>query len=132
MHRIAIAGIVAAGLLCTGAAFAQQATPSFARDIVPLIKFRCVACHLTGEESGSLALYPAAAYASLVDKASVGGPLKRVEPGEPDRSYLVRKLEGTHIEVGGSGMRMPLDGAWLSDAETAMIRAWIGAGAPDN
>jgi len=107
-------------------------TPSFQRDIAPLLKVYCAACHLTGEEGGGMALHPRAAYRALVGVKSLGSPLLRVKPGTPDESYLVRKLEGTHVEAGGSGLRMPMDGAPLSKAQIAAIRAWTAAGAKDD
>lgn len=50
-----------------------------------------------------------------------------VIPGDPDESYLVRKLEGgPNIQ----GEQMPPDGAALDPAEIERIRDWIAAGAP--
>jgi hypothetical protein len=47
--------------------------------------------------------------------------------GDPDESYLVRKLEGgPNIQ----GEQMPPDGAALDPAEIERIRDWIAAGAP--
>ena len=107
-------------------------TPSFQRDIAPLLKVYCAACHLTGEEAGGMALHPRAAYRALVGVQSLGSPLLRVKPGLPDESYLVRKLEGTHVEAGGGGFRMPMDGAPLSEVQIGAIRAWTAAGAKDD
>lgn len=71
-----------------------------------------------------------AAIGFLVSKPSVGAPaIMRVEPGAPDKSYLVMKLEGTHIDHGGSGARMPFGGLPLDDGDMAKIRAWIAQGA---
>ena len=65
-------------------------------------------------------------YANLVNVASHEVPsLKRVEPGDPDNSYLVQKIEGT-AAVGG---RMPLGRAPLTAAQIALIRQWISEGA---
>ena len=65
-------------------------------------------------------------YADLVNVDSNEVPsLKRVEPGDPDNSYLVQKVEGT-AAVGG---RMPLGGDRLPDAEIDLIRQWISEGA---
>jgi hypothetical protein len=79
-----------------------------------------------------MALHPGAAYATLVGVPSVDSPLLRVKPGEPEQSYLIRKLEGTHIDAGGKGLRMPMDGVPLSDADIATIRQWVEQGAADN
>ena len=57
-----------------------------------------------------MAPHPKAAYRTLVNVTSVGSPLLRVKPGAADDSHVVRKPEGTHIEAGGAGIRMPMDG----------------------
>jgi hypothetical protein len=50
-----------------------------------------------------------------------------VIPGDPDESYLVRKLEGgPNIQ----GEAMPPDGPALAAEEIQRIRDWIAAGAP--
>ena len=118
-------------LAMAGAADAAEPV-GFARDIVPILKKKCVMCHLTGQEPGKMKLPPRTAYASLVGMKSLETPLNRVEPGKPDSSYLVRKLEGTHGEVGGSGERMPMSGDPLPPADLATIRRWIEQGAPNN
>ena len=79
-----------------------------------------------------MALHPGAAYRSLVGVPAQTAKLQRVRPGSPDESYLVHKLQGTHLDVGGSGLRMPMDGAPLTPEQIEIIRAWISAGAPQN
>jgi hypothetical protein len=87
---------------------------------------RCIACHIGAGAPAGLRLDDANSYALLVGIASEQEPsLLRVEPGDPDNSYLIRKLEGT----AGSGEQMPLDGAPLSQSEIAVIRQWISDGA---
>ncbi len=57
----------------------------------------------------------------------------RVEPGDPDRSWLIVKLEGTHPRIGTSaGDRMPLNSPALGDDVIGVIRQWIKEGAPNN
>jgi hypothetical protein len=114
------------------AATAAAAPPSFKGQIVPLLRDRCVGCHLTGDEVGGMALHAGAAYKTTVGVPSLESPLVRIRPGKPDESYLVAKIEGRQAEVGGAGARMPLEAAPLSSEEIALIRAWIEAGAPDN
>jgi hypothetical protein len=58
--------------------------------------------------------------------------MDRIEPNQPDQSYLIRKIEGTQAAAGGSGSRMPLGGAALSQADIDTIRGWITAGALNN
>jgi len=47
--------------------------------------------------------------------------MKRVNPGEPQSSYLTHKLWGSHREVGGSGSRIP-------DAAAAASLAQVSSG----
>lgn len=111
---------------------ASAKTVSFSADIVPVLRTRCAVCHLTGQEAGNMALHPKAAYASMVNRKSSASQLLLVAPKKPDKSYLIMKLEGTHLKNGGKGARMPF-GAPRLDANTiALFRAWIGAGAPNN
>jgi hypothetical protein len=138
--RAAFAGLaICAPVFSAFASFAMLVTTAqandavgFQRDIAPLLKSRCAACHLTGQEPGNMALYPAAAYQSLVGVKSVESPLLRVKPGAPDESYIVRKLEGTHLEAGGVGLRMPAEGEPLPEADIQRIREWIKGGALKN
>lgn len=111
---------------------AQAAEISFSRDIQPIFETHCVACHLTGKEPGKLALGPKQAYANLVNAASSESSLKRVRPGDPEASYLMHKLEGTHSDVGGQGVRMAFGAKPLSLAQRHLLRDWIIAGAPQN
>ena len=105
---------------------------SFTEDIVPVLKRRCAVCHLTGQEPGGMSLVPAKAYDNLVGVASQQGELLRVKPGDPQGSYLYRKLMGTHTEAGGNGARMPFGAPPLPEDHLELIRLWIEQGAPEN
>lgn len=89
-------------------------------------------CHSQQARSGGLVLEAGAAYEALVGAtptlaaARAAGWL-RVTPFEPDASFLLVKL--TQPTSAAYGARMPLVGAPLDDAEIAMIRGWILAGA---
>lgn len=86
----------------------------------------CTACHSGAGAPLGLRLDEGAAFAMLVNAPSVEVPtLRRVEPGNPDASYLIQKLEGT-AAVGG---RMPLNGPPLPAATIQVIRQWIADGA---
>lgn len=117
-------------VLLGGLAFTAMADDvSFKTDIVPLLKSRCVMCHLPGAEQAGLALHPKGGYANLVDVKSTQSPLVRVSPGKPEDSYLYRKLTGTHSQAGGSGERMPFGESRLTAEEIDRVRRWIEGGA---
>lgn len=89
----------------------------------------CTTCHAGAAAPVGLRLDAGASYALLVNAPSVEVPaLMRVEPGNPDASYLIQKLEGT-AAVGG---RMPLNGTPLPQATIDVIRQWITDGATDD
>lgn len=123
--------IAAALLLASGAAGASQGV-SFARDLVPVLRANCATCHLTGQEGGNMKLHPGAAYGSLVNAQSTESALKRVLPGAPQESYLMHKLDGTHLDAGGVGERMPFGAPQLDASVRELFRAWIAAGADNN
>lgn len=93
----------------------------------------CSGCHTGGGSSlpSSMNLSTAAAtFAAIVGVASTEQPsVLRVSAGNPDASYLVRKIEGA---AGITGGRMPLGGAPLDPVLIANVRAWITAGAQNN
>ena len=95
-------------------------------------RLACVGCHSDqGRNPASgLVLLEGRAYQQLVGVASVNRPgATRVIPGDPDNSYLVRKLEGRDI----NGDRMPRgSGPFLSEGQMLVIRQWIRDGAPNN
>lgn len=93
----------------------------------------CSGCHTGGGSSlpASMDLSStAASFAALVGVASTEQPsVLRVSAGDPDASYLVRKIEGA---AGITGGRMPLGGAPLDPALIANVRTWISEGAQNN
>lgn len=102
----------------------------FESKVQPILSQRCVACHLTGTEAGELALVPGKAIGSLVDVPSIEAEgLMRVKSGDPDASYLIMKLEGTHTDNGGTGAQMPFGAPPLSPENITTIRDWIKQGA---
>ncbi len=103
--------------------------PSFAADIQPIFAV-CAGCH---GDSGGMSLSAANAYTNLVNVQANNGAcssLKRVRPGTPDDSVLVRKISGT-----ACGNRMPLSNPsyFVDDPGlVTRIRSWIAAGALNN
>ena len=93
----------------------------------------CTNCHAPqGAQPavGGLNLTNAVAYASLVNApAPERRTLNLVTPGDPENSYLIHKLEGSHNII---GVRMPFGGPYLSSNQILVIRRWIEIGAPNN
>jgi len=94
---------------------------------------RCAipACHDATSGAGGLVLDAGSAHAQLVGvmpaiESARDQGLLRVDPGQPDNTFLIRKLEGPPPD---QGSRMPLAGAPLTADETALIRRWVAAGA---
>ena len=86
----------------------------------------CTTCHAGAAAPNGLRLEEGMSHAMLVNVPSLEVPaLLRVEPGNPDDSYLIQKIEGT-AAVGG---RMPLGGDALPPDTIAAIRQWITDGA---
>lgn len=62
-----------------------------------------------------------------VNAAALQAEYKLVDPGNPDNSFLVLKVEGPPSFEFGS--QMPLSGGVLSEAQIQLIRDWIAEGA---
>ena len=90
----------------------------------------CSGCHAGSSPAKGLDLSPNRAYEALVNvRASQRPALWLVEPNAPDKSYLVRKLEGgPHIV----GRRMPRGRPARPKQEIDVIRSWITSGAAKN
>lgn len=105
-------------------------TVSFSRDLQPIFDQSCIGCHIGAGPPGGLDLSTGNSYNNLVNVLSSQIPsLDRVEPAEPDTSYLVWKIEGDSRILGG---RMPLFGPYLDNQDIALIRKWILQGASNN
>lgn len=91
----------------------------------------CTNCHnAVGSRFNGLDLSPAVSYNNLVNVASRQRPSSvRVVPDDPDSSYLIHKLEGGPNIF---GVRMPLNGPYLTEGQILVIRRWIEIGAPNN
>jgi hypothetical protein len=95
------------------------------------------ACHGNQGIAGLSFADPDTGYDQLLNGAVVNGPantkgMKRVDPGNPDNSFLYKKLHTSAAELSeaGYGARMPLTGDKLGPGSLEAVRAWIAAGAP--
>ncbi len=107
----------------------------FTRDIQPIFTANCAlsGCHAGTSPQQNQNLSAGLAYQYIVNVASnERAGMKRVLPFQPDSSYLVHKIQGTQLSVGGSGDQMPLGATPLTQSQIDLIRAWIAAGAKNN
>lgn len=86
-------------------------------------------CHVGPSAPLGLDLSAGQAFGNTVGVRSLERPdLFRIEPGAPDASYLVMKVEGAPDIVGA---RMPLGREPLTDEQTGLLRDWIEGGAAE-
>ncbi|MCY0988912.1 hypothetical protein OV203_17375 [Nannocystis sp. ILAH1] len=98
--------------------------------VQPIWNTYCIECHVQGgSASGWFVLTEDLAYDSIVNQPSLEVPLLRVAPGDHESSYLWHKVNGTHVDVGGNGVRMPAEAAPLPQDVIDEIAAWIDEGA---
>lgn len=127
---ISLVALLAAGPIQNAAAQTEgcvstpAATVNYEAQIQPFFDTFCVSCHQNSTPTGGLSLQDGTAPGSLINVLNTTEKMVRVSPGDPSASYLYRKLRGTHIEAGGTGIRMPPAGP-LSDREIALIETWI-------
>ncbi len=109
------------------------ATVSFGEQVQPIFTGRCAlpGCHAGPSAAVGMNLSAGRAYSEIVGVPSVECVnLLRVEPGVPEASYVVAKIEG--VGPCFSGGRMPLGQPPLSPTEIEIISTWIAEGAADN
>jgi hypothetical protein len=88
-------------------------------------------CHAAATAEAGLVLDAGRSYAEIVGRRSTENPsLNRVEPGDPERSYLAKKLRGDP-DITGSPMPLDRPGG-LPREQIDGILGWIRAGAPNN
>jgi hypothetical protein len=97
----------------------KEKTIDFVRDIQPILKASCYACHGSGLQMGQLRL-------DSKQLALQGGHSGQVIiPGKSEESPLVQRILGL-----GDRARMPLQGEPLTRDQINRVRAWIDQGAP--
>jgi len=92
----------------------------------------CVTCHYEGSPTPPDLTHPFDPIAGIVNVKSVfRADLDLVKPGDPDQSFLMRKLDALtpSSEVGAP---MPYGYRPLADHEVEVLRQWIAKGAPND
>lgn len=100
----------------------------FETSVQPFIMKACN-CHQSNPLMAPFSLKEGEAYNAIVNVPSTQVPsMMFVKPGSTQESYLWHKVNGTFLEVGGSGMIMPFT-IPLNETEKKIFESWILAGA---
>ena len=111
----------------------------YAGVIQPILTRNCTGCHEDPNPDRGLVLVapdPETTRRNIVNVYAAGPDFDSISPRHirpylPWRSYLWRKLRGTHLTAGvmGEGERMPLNGGYLGAEDMHLIESWIRQGA---
>jgi mono/diheme cytochrome c family protein len=129
MKGVAAAAVAAAMVATDVPIPVQQACAaeptSFADDVMPIFKGRCVGCHQPGGDAFEKSGLDLTTYEGIMKGTKFG---RMVVPRDPDSSNLVWLLDWR----GDLQTRMPHGKKKLSTCDRNAIRAWIREGAKDN
>jgi len=105
-------------------------------DVQPILTANCAlsGCHVGNNPPEGMNLSLGMTFANTVNVKSRQSALDRVEPSNPDLSYLVHKIQGTQLDPGVGGLfdRMPRNANPLPQSQIDLIRKWIAEGAKNN
>lgn len=114
-----------AGAQSPNSNYADNSPQSFANDVMPIFKGRCVSCHQPGGEGYEKSGLDLTSYAGLM-KGTKYGPV--VNPGQPFVSNLMVLLDWR----ASPELRMPHGTKQLSICDRTAISSWILQGAKNN
>lgn len=93
---------------------------------------KCSYCHYQGTPQPPDLTHPFDPTTGVVNVAGVRGGGKRVVPGDPNASLLVKKVEAPAGSTSAIGAAMPLQIPLLSQAQIDNIKTWITEGAKND
>jgi hypothetical protein len=111
--------LLLAGMAVLPTRLAAGEQVDYLRDIKPVLKERCFACHGSLKQRAKLRLDAA----GLIRKGGRHGPA--IKPGDAEGSLLVERITDADEST-----RMPPQGKPLTDKQIALLKAWITEGAP--
>lgn len=130
-HLSSAAGVRWCFLIFAAAAWtspsSSQDLTNLESQVVDIFAQSCarVGCHAGSDPQLGMSLEPELFFDHTVGAASrERTELDIIHPGEPDSSYLIKKVRGDEDIIGA---RMPMTGNSLSDAEIATIADWVRA-----
>ncbi len=101
----------------------EPPTPSYYRDVRPILVQNCQGCHQPAKAMGDCIL---TTYGALFAKGTSGEP--GVVSGKPEQSKLISQIT-TH---GGKRPEMPKGKDPLTDFDVRIVQKWIAQGAKDD
>jgi len=111
--------------VCLGSATSAQteeptkgSTVQFVRDVVPILRDKCVSCHGNNVQQAGLRLD------TRIEMLRGGKSGPAILEDDAAKSLLIRRISGSE-----AGMQMPPTGA-LSEKEIDILRTWMREGAP--
>jgi mono/diheme cytochrome c family protein len=123
---IAVASAAGVGMFVPLSEACAAAAPiSFAEDVMPIFRGRCIGCHQAGQEGLEKSGLDLTSYAGVM-KGTKHGPM--VVARDPDSSNLMWLLDWR----ASPEVRMPHGKKKLSTCDRDTIRTWIRQGAKDN
>jgi mono/diheme cytochrome c family protein len=117
-------GAVVEGAVTSSEVCAAEKT-SFAEDVFPIFKGRCISCHQPGGAGFEKSGLDLSTYEGVMKGTKLG---KMVVPGSPETSNLIWLLDFR----ASPELRMPHGKKKLSTCDRDAIRAWISEGALNN
>lgn len=110
---------------------------SFSRDIAPVFAIKCNLCHHPNSAT-EMDLTDPFGEEGFISRQSIAfrdfGDDQEflVDPGNPDGSFILTKVDGTELDPHVEGAPMPFETAYLDDTELEAVTDWIDAGAADD
>ena len=129
--HIALAAALTSLVTLPAAAQDAAAPVDFAKQIFPILEAKCLKCHQKEREENGRIVKPKHGlrldHAAGIMKGGKDYPNENVVPGKPDASWL---LKTTNLPK-DDDLYMPPEGKAdpVTDAEKALIKAWIEQGA---
>jgi mono/diheme cytochrome c family protein len=120
---VAIVAVVEGAVTSSEVCAAEKT--SFAEDVFPIFKGRCISCHQPGGAGFEKSGLDLSTYEGVMKGTKLG---KMVIPGDPESSNLMWLLDWR----ASPELRMPHSKKKLSVCDRDAIRAWIREGAPNN
>ncbi|MFK7843775.1 MAG: cytochrome c [Rhodothermales bacterium] len=129
---LALCGIVFSGCERASLVDSDELQPTLTDIQANIFDTSCALSGCHGNASPQLGqdLSAGQSFSNIVNVPSVEQPsLLRVKPGDPEDSYLFRKIRG---DANIAGAQMPLGRSPLSAEQIALVESWILDGALDN